>query len=112
MDKYSKIAYKLLYRFLRENIILDKYINNLITYSDCKYEKGNYANVLKELVYNYGRRIDKLSFKNYLSAYLGLFSYAPTAFYFVDTDEGYHFWNHYVEKWEVYFEENMKKFEK
>ena len=106
-DEQAKIgAYFLLYRFLRENRILDKYLKNLVEHGTMKYQKGNYSNILKELVNNF-------TFKSIVrrkDVYYDLFNYALTSFYFDESNEGYKFWCEYIDKWQMYYRNNKNKF--
>ena len=94
-SKLSKLGYLILYRFLRENLILDKYLNNLINLSH--YKRDNYANVLKEMVKNYESRYCSYNYSN-------LFNYLPSSFSFNESDEGFDFWLKYARKWCQYYD--------
>ena len=74
-------AYFILYRFLRENLILDKYLNNLINLSH--YKRDNYR---------------------------ALFNYSKSSFRWSDSVEGFDYWFKLSDKWDKYFVKNKFKY--
>ncbi len=100
--KENKMAYKLLYKFLKENGILGNYVQNVMACRGC----GNkdVKSVLMELVVNHGK-------DHFNSSCCNLFNYAPTSFYWSNSIEGPEFWKPYFNKWMNFFKNNKEKYD-
>lgn len=99
--KENKMAYKLLYTFLKENGILVNYIENVIRSQH--HRNKDVKLVLMELVCQHG-------VSNYGITRQNLFNYAPTSFYWHKSIEGESFWQPYFNKWMNFFENNKEKY--
>ena len=91
-------AYIVLYRFLKENGILARYLNNIITVNT-HIPKADAKTMLKEVVRQY-RLTDgytcHVQFEN-------LFNWAPSSFLWNKSEEGDKFWRGYFAKWLIYY---------
>ena len=101
MTKENLNAYRMLYRFLKENGILGNYVQNVIKQQKSK-NKGA-KSVLMKLVVNHGKDLNNFSRCN-------LFNYAPTSFYWGGSIEGHEFWKPYFRKWSDFFDNNKEKY--
>lgn len=92
------MAYMVLYRFLKENGILSRYLNNIITLN-ALIPKSDAKTMLKEVVrkycLSYGYRCQE-QFQN-------LFNWAPSSFLWYKSEEGDKFWRGYFGKWIKYY---------
>ena len=101
MTKENLNAYRMLYRFLKENGILGNYVQNVIKRQESKNKDAK--SVLMELVVNHDKDWNNFSRCN-------LFNYAPTSFYWSCSIEGKDFWEPYFRKWSDFFNGNKEKY--
>ena len=94
-------AYFILYRFLRENLILDKYLNNLINLSH--YKRDNYREILIAMVKTYEIVCSEIMYR-------ALFNYSKSSFRWSDSVEGFDYWFKLSDKWDKYFVKNKFKY--
>ena len=99
-DKRIK-AYLLLYKFLKENGILQNYLSNLKHTHYEEFKEGNSKTMLLKVVDNYSV---------YFTSYFALFHFAPTSFFWSASIEGHEFWIPYMAKWRTFYENNKTKY--
>ena len=91
-------AYIMLYRFLKENGILSRYLNNIITVNTL-IPKADAKTMLKEVVHQY-----RLTYGySCQEQFQNLFNWAPSSFYWNASKEGEKFWRDYFAKWIKYY---------
>lgn len=91
-------AYIILYRFLKENGILSRYLNNIITVNNL-IPKADAKTMLKEVVHQYCLTYGY----NRQEQFQNLFNWAPSSFFWNQSEEGENFWRGYFAKWIKYY---------
>ena len=91
-------AYIVLYRFLKENGILARYLNNIITLNPL-IPKADAKIMLKEVVHQYRLTY---GYSNH-EQFQNLFNWAPSSFLWNKSEEGDKFWRGYFAKWLIYY---------
>ena len=100
LTENERIAYFMLYKFLKENRIFDKYIANM---KKIGRTGNNPKSMLMNLVKGYTRQY--VSFDNYSN----LFNFAPTSFFWDLSIEGFQFWGDIVPKWIAFYNRHKKE---
>ena len=93
--------YLALYKFLRENQILDKYIHNIVIQRPSR-KRANAKNILKGCIRIF------LSFYNSNHDYI--FACWESSFDWSASEEGREFWYSYDKKWNKFIKEFEKKY--
>lgn len=93
--------YLALYKFLRENQILDKYIHNIVIQRPNR-KRLKAKNVLKDCVSIYINCYD--------SSYRYLFACWESGFDWGTSEEGMEFWSTYNDRWYKFIKEFEKKY--
>lgn len=104
--------YLMLYRFLRENYILGRYVNNILKKRGLTLDKRNKKNIIKsvllETVHTY-----HVSSGTYNKDFpTNLFNWAPSSFFWGGSIEGRLFWHDQYMKWFRYIETQRENWEK
>lgn len=97
----EEYLYLALYKFLRENHILGRYVNNIID-QDPSRKRANAKYVLKDCV----RRVLDDDF----DADIFLFSDINASFDWIESEEGVSFWAEYDDKWVKYIKDFKEKY--
>ena len=98
IKNYKINAYRLLYRFLKENGIFVNYLSNVC---EARKIKGNGRDVLKNIVEKYTLD-NKYAYEN--NCCNNIFNWAPSSFFWDASLEGT-----YMSKWSVFYQ--IHKFE-
>ncbi len=80
----------MLYKFLKENCIMDKYIANI------QKAKPNFPKNTKSILWN---AVETYMTSGYEDNFSNLFNYAPGSFFWDCSKEGVDFWQHIHTKW-------------
>lgn len=101
--KNDLCAYYILYKFLKENGILYKYLDNVYKEHNIG---GNSKVRLLGLIAIYHQTSGSYDNKSYPN----LFNWAPSAFFFDKSNEGAPFWVDYIDKWVEYYNKQKVKY--
>ena len=105
-EKERIVGYWLLYKFLKENGILNDYLANEVRANKPKLTAKN---MLMSQVCNY---IKQSYGGTNRQTFVNLYNFGPTSFFWDQSIEGREFWLGYFSKWEKFFKNNKDKFEK
>lgn len=97
----KECLYLALYKFLRENHILGKYVQNIID-QDPSRKRANAKYVLKDCV--------RIVLDDDFDADIFLFSNINASFDWIESEEGVSFWAEYDDKWEKYIKDFKEKY--
>ena len=97
----EEYLYLALYKFLRENHILGKYVNNIID-QDPSRKRANAKYVLKDCV--------KIALDDDFDVDIFLFSNNNASFDWIESEEGVTFWARYDDKWNKYIKDFKEKY--
>lgn len=97
----EEYLYLALYKFLRKNHILGKYVQNIID-QDPSRKRANAKYVLKDCV--------KIVLDDDFDADIFLFSDINASFDWIESEEGVSFWTRYDDKWAKYINDFKEKY--
>ena len=108
-------GYKMLFVYLKERQLIDKYIRNIQykasqgTIKPYDYMPYNIKEYLMLCVETY--IIQHSSYKpNDVDFFTDLFNWAPGSFYWTESIEGVWFWDKYYDNWKSYFDRVKEKY--
>lgn len=108
-------GYKMLFVYLKERRLIDKYVRNIQYRASCgtlkpyDYRPYNIKECLNLCVKTYITQHSP-SKPNDVNFFTDLFNWAPGSFYWADSIEGGKFWEKYYYDWKLYFDRVKEKY--
>lgn len=103
MDSIEVNAYRILYRFLKENGLMFQYLVNMLR---AGHPKGNAKEMLTRLVKSHLETYGNLG----KYSIIGIFSWADSTFLWEASFEGPAFWNSKYRKWIDFYDKHKTEY--